>query len=36
MNKQFIDHIVFWGKQYAIMDKIEKARIVLLDEIIFL
>lgn len=35
MNKQFIDHIVFCGKQSATMSKIEKARIALLDEVIF-
>lgn len=35
MNKQFIDHIVFCGKQSATMSKIQKARIALLDEIIF-
>ena len=35
MNKQYIDHIVFWGKQCATMNKIETARITLLDEIIF-
>lgn len=35
MDKQFFDHIVFWGKQYATMNKIQEARIALLDEIIF-
>lgn len=35
MDKQFIDHIVFWGKQCATINKIQEARIALLDEIIF-
>lgn len=35
MNKQYFDHIVFWCKQYATINKIQKARIALLDEIIF-
>lgn len=35
MNKQYIDHIVFCGKQSATMSKIYKTRIALLDEIIF-
>lgn len=35
MDKQYVDHVVFWGRYYATQNKIEKAKLALLEEIIF-